>query len=90
MNLANPGALAWLFLAIPVVIFYTLKIRMRRVPVSTTMFWEQVFEEKKPRALWRKLRHLLSLLLQLLFLSVLVVAVCDPFFRYDCGSISDK
>ncbi|MEZ6046867.1 MAG: BatA domain-containing protein [Planctomycetaceae bacterium] len=57
----------WFLLAIPIVIFYLLKIRLRRVPVSTTMFWNQIYEEKKPRSIWQQLRHLLSLLLQLLF-----------------------
>ena len=43
MNLLHPLALAWFGLAIPIVIFYILKIRMRRVPVSTTLFWRQIF-----------------------------------------------
>ena len=34
MSLANPVALAWGLLLIPVVIFYILKIRLRRVPVK--------------------------------------------------------
>ena len=38
-------------------VFYILKIRLRRVPVSTLLFWEQIFEEKKPRSLWQRLRH---------------------------------
>ncbi len=80
MNFAAPTALWWAALAVPVVIFYILKIRMRRVPVSTIMFWQQVFEEKQPRSLWQTLRHWLSLLLQLLFLLLLVGALTDPFF----------
>ena len=68
MNLLNPGALLWASLAIPIVIFYILKIRLRRVPVSTTLFWRQIFEEKKPRSLWQRLRHLISLLLQIVLL----------------------
>ncbi len=83
MNLLNPSSLIWLTLAIPIVVFYILKIRMRRVPVSTVMFWEQVFEEKQPRSIWQKLRHLLSLLLQLLFLFLLIGALTDPFFDWE-------
>ena len=71
MNLANPAALLWAGLAIPIVIFYILKIRLRRVPVSTTLFWQQIFEEKQPRSIWQHLRHLLSLLIQLAFLCLL-------------------
>ncbi len=80
MSFANPTALAWLALAIPVVIFYILKIRLRRVPVSTVIFWRQIFDEKKPRSLWQRLRHLASLLVQLAFLGLLVAALVEPFF----------
>ena len=73
MSLVNPAALLLAGLAIPIVVFYILKIRLRRVPVSTLLFWRQIFEEKKPRSLWQRLRHLLSLLLQLAFLALLVL-----------------
>lgn len=81
MSLANPIALLWVALAIPIVIFYILKIRLRRVPVSTTLFWRQIFEEKQPRSIWQHLRHLLSLLIQIFFLCLLVFALAEPFFR---------
>src|SRR4051812_17853508 len=83
MNLANPAAMAWAALAIPIVGFYILKIRQRRVAVSTTMFWQQIFEEKPPRSLWEHLRHLLSLLVQLTMLGLLVFALAEPFFRWE-------
>jgi hypothetical protein len=82
MNLVNPAALLLASLAVPVIIFYILKIRLRRFPVSTLLFWQQIFEEKKPRSLWQRLRHLLSLLLQLAFLAFLVLALADPIFRW--------
>jgi hypothetical protein len=83
MEFANPTALFWGLLAIPIVIFYILKIRLRRVPVSTVMFWDQIFEEKRPRSIWQRLRHLLSLLLQLAFLALLVGALIDPSFSWE-------
>src|SRR5206468_2081748 len=79
MSLANPTALLWLLLAIPVVVFYVLKIRLKRVPVSTVIFWRQIFDEKKPRSLWQKLRHLVSLLVQLALLAILIAALTEPF-----------
>lgn len=83
MNLANPVAMAWAALAIPIVVFYILKVRQRRVEVSTTLFWRQIFEEKPPRSLWEHLRHLLSLLVQLAMLGLLVFALSEPFFRWE-------
>jgi von Willebrand factor type A domain/Aerotolerance regulator N-terminal len=81
MSLVNPAALLLAGLALPIIVFYILKIRLRRIPVSTLLFWQQIFEEKKPRSLLQKLRHLLSLLLQLAFLAFLVFAMADPIFR---------
>ena len=72
-------ALGFAGLAIPIVIFYILKVRLRRIPISTVMFWQQIFEEKQPRSIWQKLRHLLSLLLQLAFLVLLVLALSRPY-----------
>jgi hypothetical protein len=83
MSFAHPSALAWAALAVPIVIFYILKIRLRRVPVSTTLFWQQIFEEKKPRSIWEMLRHLLSLLVQLAVLGLVVLALGEPFFRWE-------
>ena len=83
MNFVHPIALLWAGLAIPVVVFYILKIRMRRVPVSTILFWRQIFEEKQPRSIWQRLRHLLSLLVQLAFLMLVVAAVAEPIFNWE-------
>lgn len=80
LHVLNPIA-GWLFvLAAPIIAFYILKVRLRRHAVSTTMFWERVFEEHRTRSLWRRLRHLLSLLVQLLFLCLIAGAVMDPIF----------
>lgn len=83
MGLANPIALLWALLAIPIVVFYILKIRLKRVPVSTVIFWRQIFDEKKPRSLWQRLRHLVSLLVQLALVALLVAALAEPFFSWD-------
>src|SRR3954447_12598723 len=86
MNLANPTALLWALLAVPVVVFYVLKIRLKRVPVSTVIFWRQLFDEKRPRSLWQRLRHLVSLLVQLALLGLMVAALAEPFFSWEALS----
>ena len=83
MSLTNPASLVWLALAAPIVLFYILKIRLRRVPVSTIIFWRQIFEEKQPRSIWQTLRHLLSLLIQLAFLALLACALAEPYFHWE-------
>lgn len=78
MTFVHPVAWYLLLLAIPIILFYILKIRLRQEPVSTTIFWQQVFEERRSRSFWRRLRHLVSLILSLIFLSLLVGAVLNP------------
>ena len=83
MTFQHPLAWAWLALIVPIIVLYILKIRLRRVPVSTLLFWRQIYDEKQPRSLWQKLRHLLSLLLSLLFLLLLTFALTDPHFAWE-------
>ncbi|MDR0337858.1 MAG: VWA domain-containing protein [Planctomycetaceae bacterium] len=78
MTFINPAAWFLLLLAIPIILFYILKIRLRQESVSTIMFWQQVFEERRSRSFWRWLRHILSLVLSLLFLFLLTGSVLNP------------
>ena len=78
MEFLSPIAGYLAFLAVPIILFYILKVRLRQENVSTILFWQQVFDERRTRSLWRRLRHLLSLLISLLFLALLVSAVLNP------------
>ena len=82
MNFLSPTSLFLFGLAIPIVALYILKLRRRREPVSTLMFWEELFRERQTTSLFQRLKHLLSLLLQLLFLALLVLAVARPQFAF--------
>jgi len=82
MSFALPIALTLSALALPIIALYILKVRLRRVPVSTNLFWKQIYEEKPPRSIWQHFRHLLSLLLQLLLLLLIVFAIADPYFSW--------
>jgi hypothetical protein len=82
LEFANPSGWWWLALAIPILLLYILKIRLRRQQVPTLLFWDQLFDEKKPRAWWQRLRHLLSLLLQFAFLVLVVAALVDPLWSW--------
>lgn len=82
MNFLSPTSLFLFGLAIPIIALYILKLRRRREPVSTLMFWEQLFKERQTTSLFQRLKHLLSLLLQLLFLALLVLAIARPQFAF--------
>ncbi len=82
MSFALPIALTLAALALPIIALYILRVRLRRVPVSTNLFWKQIYEEKPPRSIWQHFRHLMSLLLQLLLLMLIVLAIADPYFSW--------
>ena len=78
MNLLAPAALALSALAIPIVIFYMLKLRRREVTVSSTLLWQMVLRDRQANAPWQRLRRNLLLLLQLLILAALILALARP------------
>jgi hypothetical protein len=80
MSFLHPAALFWALVTLPIIGLYVLKIRLRRVPVSTSLFWREIFDQKQTRAWWQHLRHLVSLLAQLLLVALLVFALAEPFF----------
>jgi hypothetical protein len=82
MSFALPIAFTLAAIALPIVALYILKVRLRRVSVSTNLFWKQIYEEKPPRSTWQYFRHLLSLLMQLLLLLLIVLAIADPYFSW--------
>jgi hypothetical protein len=82
MSFALPNAMWLAACAVPIVVFYILKVRLRRQPVSTNLFWKQIYDEKPPRSIWQYLRHLLSLLVQLCVLALLVLAIADPYLPW--------
>jgi hypothetical protein len=69
-------------LAIPIIVMFILRVRLRRRQVATLLFWNQLFEEQPPRAWWRRLRNLVALLFQLAFLGLLVGALVDPLWSW--------
>jgi hypothetical protein len=87
MQFLNPAGFWLSALLAPIILLYILKVRLRKETVSTHMFWARVFEERRTRSLWRKLRHLVSLLLQLLFLALLTSALIDPFLSSSARSV---
>ncbi len=82
LSFALPIAFTLAAIALPIVALYILKVRLRRVPVSTNLFWKQIYDEKPPRSIWQHFRHLFSLLLQLLLLLLIVLAIADPYFSW--------
>ncbi len=78
MGFAHPIMLAFLGLFLPVIALYLLKQRRRRVQVATLLFWDKILKDEQTVTSLARLRKLLSLLLQLLFIALLVFALARP------------
>lgn len=61
-----------------VIAAYILKLRRRRFEVPFSKLWQRVLREKEATSLFRKLRRLLSLAIQLTVLALLFGAALDP------------
>jgi hypothetical protein len=81
MTLLNPLGLAFAALIPIIILLYLLKLRRQPAQVSTLMFWQRVVADNRRRALFQRLRQLLSLLLHLLIFALLLLALARPELR---------
>ena len=78
MGFANPLSLLFFGLFAPVILLYLLKQRRRRVLISTLMFWDRILKDEQTVTSITKLKKIISLLLQLLFISLLSLSLARP------------
>lgn len=78
MSFANPAALWYLLLIVPLGVLYILKVKPRRQPANALFLWHQVLERKKATSLFNKFRNLLSLLMLLSALVTVVLVMARP------------
>ncbi len=64
--------------ALAITTLYLLRMRRRRLVVPFAALWERVTRESDTRRLWKRLRRLLSWLLQIGLLALLCAALGDP------------
>ena len=74
---------AFLGLFLPVIALYLLKQRRRRMQVATLMFWDKILRDEQTVTSLARLKKLLSLLLQLLFITLLTLALARPLLSGD-------
>jgi hypothetical protein len=64
--------------AAALVALYLLKLRRRRLEVPFAELWRRVLSETQTTALWKKLRRIISLVVQLILLLLILTAILDP------------
>jgi hypothetical protein len=88
MTLLNPAALIFAALAPVIILLYLLKMRRLPAQVSTLMFWQRVTADRRRRALFQRLRQVLSLLLHLLIFALILLALARPELRIFRGDVT--
>jgi len=81
VSLLNPWALFWIAAAAPVILMYFLKLKRKKVPVSSTWLWTRSIQDIRVNAPFQKLRSSLLLLLQILLILIAAFALSDPIGR---------
>ena len=61
-----------------VLLLYILRLRRRQVEIPFSRLWARVLQDREPTSFWRRLKRLLSMLLQVAILSMLLGAIADP------------
>ncbi|MEY3460265.1 MAG: hypothetical protein RL215_3422, partial [Planctomycetota bacterium] len=78
---------AWFFLAlIPLVILYFLKLRRPKVEVPSLVLWQSVLNDQRVNSPFQKFRRNLLLLLQILLLTLVILALMQPFIPSEAGA----
>lgn len=73
---------AWFFtLLVPLVAFYFLKLKRPRLAIPSLVLWRQVLSDQRVNSPFQRFKRNLLLLLQILVLTLLVLAAMQPFLR---------
>lgn len=75
LSMVAPAAVAG---AAALVALYLLKLRRRRLEVPFAELWRRVLSETQSTALWKRLRRIVSLVVQLILLALILTALVDP------------
>jgi len=78
VSFIQPSALLFGLLALPILLFYMLRMRRKEQQVPSTLLWSGLLLDRRASTPWQRLRRNLLLLLQLLILAGLVLAMARP------------
>ena len=82
-----PGLLSWwqwlLLLSVPplIVMLYFLKLKREPLEVPSTYLWSRTVEDLHVNSIWQRLRRNLLLFLQLLLITLAILACLNPNWR---------
>src|SRR5438046_5101189 len=71
-------ALLALLTAGTVISFYFLKLRHRRVVISSSLLWRRVLDERQSHSLWEKLRRIISIVVTVTIALLIALSLARP------------
>jgi len=77
----NLSAFWLLFLAIPLIIFYFLKLKRPHLAVSSLALWQKVLADKRVNSPFQRFKRNILLFIQLLLLILIILALAQPYIR---------
>src|SRR5436309_8238211 len=77
LTAAQAGLLAATTVAI-IVSLYLLKLRHRRVLISSSILWRRVLDERQAHSLWEKLRRVISMMIAATIAVLIVLSIGRP------------
>ena len=80
MGFNELSKLWFLTLLIPIIIFYFLKLKRPKVNIPSLFLWQQVIDDKRVNSPFQRFKRHILLLLQLILLTLLVLAATNPYF----------
>ena len=86
MNFLKPVFLYLLLLIPLLLLLYVLKLKRKTYVVSSSLLWEQAIEDMKANTPFQRFRRNLLLPLQIIFLTLAIVALARPLWRVTAGA----
>ena len=81
----------WFLVLVPLAVgLYLLRLKRKRHDVSSLIFWQEVLRDEQSTKLFQKLRRILSLLLQILFIVLIVLALARPVLKHLMGDPTSR
>jgi hypothetical protein len=72
------AALLSLLTAGTIIALYFLKLRHRRVVISSSLLWRRVLDERQSHSLWEKLRRIISIVIAVTIALLIALALARP------------
>src|SRR6059036_1327859 len=77
LTAAQAGLLAATTVAI-IIGLYLLKLRHRRVLISSSILWRRVLDERQSHSLWEKLRKIISIVIAVTIALLIAMSLARP------------